>query len=276
LSIISILTAILIPALGKVRQQARRLVSQGNMREIVTAVTCFADDNRGRYPASVATIGVGDNWNWQEPTYLAAYFKRNKALHRSVGAYLHDYITDASTMVCPCAPWKYKYLQEAWDAEDLWVNPDIGALPSPWVGTYCLYWNYIGYLNEEKGLFRGPSGPARGTKEGRILISDYVGYNHFRSPHSYGSCEQFRDAGITEGSDVSSSFWSRPGELTSEELAAWRIRPNAGYTDGHVESFSLADAVPMRVIRERETGEPYDDDISTSPGLFYVPRLGLR
>jgi hypothetical protein len=268
--------ATLIPALGKVRQQARRLVGLGNMREIVTAVNCFADDNRGRYPPSVATIGVGDNWNWQEPTYLTAYSRRSKALHRSVSAYLHDYITDASAMVCPCAPWKYKYLQEAWDAGDIWMNPDIGAVPSPWVGTYCLYWNYTGYLNEEKGLFRGPSGPARGTREGRILISDYVGYDHFRSPNSYGSCERFRNAGITEGSDVSSSFWSRPGEPTPEELTTWNVRPNAGYTDGHVESFSPADTVPMRVIRDREMGLPYDDSISTSPGLFYLPHVGLR
>lgn len=276
LSVISILMAILIPALGKVRQQARRLISQGNMREIVTAANCFADDNRGLYPPSVATIGIGDNWNWQEPTYLTAYSRRIKSVHRSVSAYLHDYISDASTMVCPCAPWKYKYLQEAWDAGDSWNNPDIGAMPSPMVGTYCLYWNYTGYLSEEKGLFQGPRGPARGVREGRILVSDYVGYNHFRSPGSYGSCEQFRDAGVTEGSDVSSSFWSRPGELTCDELTSLDIKPNAGYTDGHVESFSLDDTAPMRVIRWRDTGQPYEDNFPMSPGLFYLPRLGVR
>lgn len=274
--IISILMATLIPALGKVRQQARRLVSQGNMREIVTAVNCFADDNHGRYPASVATIGVGEYWNWQEPTYLTAYFKRNKALHRSVSAYLHDYIADASTMVCPCAPWRYRYLQEAWDAGDSWINLDIGAAPSPMVGTYCLYWNYTGYLSQEKGLFQGPSGPARGLREGRILVSDYVGFDHFRSPNAHGSCERFRNASVTEGSDVSSSYWSRPGEPTCEELETWEIKPNAGYTDGHVESFSPGEAVPMRVIRVRETNQPYEDNVSLSPGLFYIPRLGLR
>jgi hypothetical protein len=274
--IISILMATLIPALGKVRQQARRLVGLGNMREIVTAVNCFADDNHGRYPASIATIGSGDNWNWQEPTYLTAYFKRSKAMPRSVSGYLHDYIPDAATMVCPSAPWKYKYLQEAWDAGETWINPDIGATPSPMVGTYCLYWNYIGYLSEEKGLFRGPSGPARGAREGRILVSDYVGYNHFRSPDSYGSCEQFRNAVATEGSDVSSSYWSRPGEPTCDEVASWDVKPNAGYTDGHAESFSPADAVPMRVIRVRETDQPYEDNMSMSPGIFYLPRAGLR
>jgi len=276
LSVISILMATLIPALGKVRKQARRLVSLGNMREIVTAVNCFADDNHGRYPPSIATIGMGDNWNWQEPTYLTAYSRRSKNLRRSVSAYLHDYIGDASSMVCPCAPWKYKYLQEAWDAGDAWNNPDIGAMPSPMVGTYCLYWNYTGYLNEEKGVFRGPSGPGRGPSEGRVLITDYVGYDHFRSPNSFGSCEQFRNATVTVGSDVSSSYWSRPGEATCEELAGLEIKPNAGFTDGHVESFSLVDTVPMRVIRVRDPVLPYEDNMSIAPGLFYLPRIGLR
>jgi hypothetical protein len=197
-------------------------------------------------------------------------------MHRSVSAYLHNYLPDASTMVCPSAPMKYKYLQEAWDAGDDWKNPDIGAPPSPLVGTYCLYWNYTGFLSEKKGLFRGPSGPARGAREGRVLISDCMGYGHFRSPNAYGSCERFRDADVTEGSDVSSAFWSRPGEPTREELAALNIKLHAGFVDGHVESYTPAETIPMRVILRPETGEPYPDSLGISPGLFYLPRLGLR
>jgi len=71
--ILSILMAILIPVLGNVRQQARRIIGIGNMRQIVSAVNCYADDNKGQYPPSVATLGVGTHWNWQEPTYLTAY-----------------------------------------------------------------------------------------------------------------------------------------------------------------------------------------------------------
>lgn len=54
------------------------------------------------------------------------------------------------------------------------------------------------------------------------------------------------------------------------------IKPNAGYTDGHVESFSLDDTAPMRVIRWRDTGQPYEDNFPMSPGPFYLPRLGVR
>ena len=134
------------------------------MREIVTAVNCFADDNRGRYPPSVATIGAGDHWNWQEPTYLTAYLQtKHKPCTGPSARYLHDYITRRRRPWSVRAPrWKYKYLQEAWDAGDDLDQPGHRRrCPSPMVGTYCLYWNYTGYLGEERGLFRGPSGPAR-------------------------------------------------------------------------------------------------------------------
>lgn len=274
--IISILMAILIPALGKVRQQARRIIGIGNMRQVVTALSCYADDDRGRYPPSVATLGIGNYWNWQEPTYLTAYRKRSPATHRSVSAYLHCYLPDADTLFCPSAPVKYKYLQEAWDAGDDWNNPDIAPLPEALLGTYCLYWNYTGYLGQEAGLFRGPRGPARARGEGQILITDYLGYDHFRSPKAYGSCERFPNADVTEGSDISSAFWSRPGEPCSEDLVRLSIKLSAGYLDGHVESYQPADTVPMRVVLRPETGEPYPDDLGISPGLFYLPRVGLH
>ncbi len=266
--------AILVPALGKVRRQARSIVGIGNMREIVTAVSCFADDNNGRYPPSVATVGFGDHWNWQEPTYLMAFRKRSPTMHRSVSAYLHNYLPDADTMFCPNAPLKYKYLQQAWDAGDSWNNPDVAPAPEPLLGIYCLYWNYTGSLGEGVELFRGPSGPARRYRESRILVTDYLGYDHFRSLKAHGSCERFRHAEITQGSDISSAFWSRPGEPTPDSLAALDIKLHAGYVDGHVDSYLPAETAPMRVILRPETGEPYPD--GSGPGTFYLPRTGLR
>ncbi|MBP7053597.1 MAG: type II secretion system protein [Phycisphaerae bacterium] len=276
LGILSLLMTTLIPVLERVRQQARQVIGVGNLRQIAAAVNCYADDNRGLYPPSVATLGVGKNWNWQEPTYLTAYRKRTPAAHRSVSAYLHTYLANADTLFCPNAPLKYKYLQQAWDAGDDWNNPDIAPLPEALLGTYCLYWNYAGCLGNGAGLFRGPRAPARGSGESRILVTDYLGYDHFRSPNAFGSCEPLRDAVVTEGSDISSAFWSLPGEPAAEELAALDVTLHAGYVDGHVESYLPTDTTPMRVMLRPETGEPYPDDLGISPGLFYLPRVGLR
>lgn len=276
LCIISVLMAALIPTLGKVRRQARAIAGIGNLRQITAVADCFAGDNADRYPPSVATVGLEDTWNWQEPTMLTGYLKRTPSVRRSMSAYLRAYVPDASTMFCPSAPLRYKYLQEMWDAGDNWDNPDTEATPDAMIGTYCFYWNYIGYLGEERGLFRGPSGPVRGYRESRIVVTDYFGYDHWRRLNAYGSCEKFAEADVTEGTPISSAYWSRArgGAGTPPDWSALRVRLHAGYVDGHVESYHPSEAVPMAVIRDRQSREPYPH--GTGPGIFYLPRVGLR
>jgi prepilin-type N-terminal cleavage/methylation domain-containing protein len=275
--IVSVLMAVLLPAVGNVRRQARALVSASNLRQITAAVNAFADDGDGRYPPSVATIGMDDNWNWQPPFVLTGYRKRTPTMHRSVAAYLRPYIEDADVAFCPSAPRKHEYLQAAWNAADAWDNPDTPD-PDALFGIYCLYWNYTGYLGEKEGLFRGPSGPARARREGRIVVTDYFGVGHWRSPQSYGCCERFGEAQITEGTgySYSSAYWSRPIKGRPNELEQLRVTLRAGYTDGHVESYRPASAVPMRVILRPDLGEPYPVDADPNPGIFYLPRVGLR
>jgi len=274
ISIVSMLMALLVPALERVRHQARSVIGMQRLREITTVVNAFAADNDERYPPSIATIGMEDSWNWQAPNMLTGYLERAPGIQRSVSAYLRPYVRDADVMFCPNAPLRYRYLQEAWDTGDEWDHPETPAVPDALFGTYCLYWNYVGYLGRDGGLFRGPAGPARGCRESSILVSDYFGYDHWRSRLTFGSCEPFRDAEVVEGTSVSSAFWSTPGSGTSVELGQMSLRLRAGYVDGHVESYSPADARAMYVIMEPETNEPYQPGVG--PGTFYVPRVGLR
>jgi len=274
LSIIAALMALLLPALGKARRQARTLIGMRNMREIATGVGLYASDNDERYPPSIATVGVEDNWNWQAPSMLTGYFKRTPRMHRSVSGYLKSYIDDADVLFCPNAPMRYRYLQQAWAAGDTWDHPDTLAVPDAVFGAYCLYWNYEGYLGEEQGLFRGPTGPARRRRESSILVTDYFGFDHWRSPLAYGSCEPIKHAGITDGTAVSSAFWSRPGSGTRDERRRFTVRLHAGYVEGHVESYAPAETYPMHVIKRPETGEPYEPGVG--PGAFYLPQTGLR
>jgi prepilin-type N-terminal cleavage/methylation domain-containing protein len=271
ISIISVLAAILVPALEKVRRQARTLLGTSNQHQIVMGVSLFALDNDDSYPPSVATVGLGDNWNWQEPTMLTSYLKRSPQLRRSMSAYMRHYIEDASVMFCPNAPKKYRYLQEAWDAGDEWDNPDTPPVPDSVIGVYCFYWNYTGYLEGREYLFRGPQNSAGGRGQTKLLISDYFGYDHWRSPDAYGSCEKLRGSDITEGRWVSSAYWSRKGGAGSR---APNIKLHAGYADGHVENYSSSDTLTMRVIWKRETGQPYPRGIG--PGNFYLPRNALH
>ena len=271
MAVLSILMGILLPGLSKVRCQARRLQGMNNQRQIVSGVSLFALDNDRHYPESVATIGNAASWNWQEPMMLTGYRARSPRSHRSMSAYLRPYIQDADTMYCPNAPRKYKYLQDAWDAGDVWDNPDTPPVEDPVSGTYCFYWSYTGYLEDRAYLFYGPGNSLGGRGQSKLLVSDYFAYNHWRSENAYSSCEKFIGSSITEGTILSSAYWS---SKTVVGLDKPRIKLYAGYTDGHVESFSSTDTLIMRVILKPETGEPYPEDIT--PGSFFLPRNALR
>jgi prepilin-type N-terminal cleavage/methylation domain-containing protein len=275
ISIISVLMGILLPVLAEARRQTKALQCMNNQRQIVSAVNLFAGDNDGRYPESVATITSGGSWHWQDPGMLTACRPRPGQMHRSISKYLHRYIEDAAIMFCPSAPEKYEYLQQSWDAGDDWDNPESSFPYDPVWGTYCFYWNYVGYLEADKAPFRGPRTSAGGRGQSKLLVSDYFGYDHHRSTNAYGSCENFKRATITPGTEVSSAYWSYKsnGNIGPDALD---IKLHAGYMDGHVESFTPSETVPMRVSITADGSVPYPSGIGLGPGIFYLPLNGLR
>ena len=268
IAVISVITAILLPAVNQFKRQARIIIGANNQRQIVSTANIFALDNDDYYPESVATLGYEDTWNWQEPMMLTGYRARSPRLHRSMSAYLISYIKDADIMFCPNAPQKYKYLQEAWDAGDQWDNPETPPVQDPVSGTYCFCWNYTGYIEERDYLFQGPRTTTGGETQSNLLVSDYFGYDHWRSRNSYSSCEIFAESSITEGTPLSSAYWSCEDTGVS---GVPEIKLNAGYTDGHVKSFSSSDTLTMRVILVPKTGKPYPEDIA--PGNFSCRKM---
>lgn len=276
MAIVSLMLGIMTPALQKGRRNAWAVRCMNGQRQIVTGVSCFAADNDGRFPPSVATIGTLDtNWNWQEPTMLTSRRKLSPKLHRSVGEYLRGYFGDAEMMFCPNAPRKYRYLQQAWEAGDQWDNPETPESQDPVIGTYCFYWNYTGFLEWTKDVFKGPQGMAVGGPSG-LLVSDYLGYGHWRNNLTYRNCEvytsseKFDGSAITPGTCVSSDFWSLRPDAKNIRLEALQIELHAGYTDGHVERYSASEVVPMKVSMSSDGTVPYPDDLG--PGLFYLPK----
>lgn len=279
-AIIALLIAIMTPVLIKARQKALDVLCMDNQRKIVVAVSSFASDNNGRYPKSVATIGLlQEHWNWQEPTMLTAYRPRSPEMHRSMSAYLYSYIQDTSTIFCPSAPKKYKFLQQAWDAGDDWDNPDTPPPQDPVIGTYCFYWNYIGFLEERAAPFKGPQRIASDPGRSKLLVSDYFGLGHWRNTliyddyKAYGSCERFKAASITPGTNVSSAFWSRQADDPNITLDKLDIELHAAYTDGHVERYSPAETIKMEVSKTPDGSVPYPADLG--PGDFYLPENAL-
>lgn len=272
ISIVSVLMAILMPALSVVRRQAAALTGMRNQREVANAVNLFAADNDDLYPQSVATVGLENDWHWYDPTVLTGKKKRSPQIHRSMSAYLHDYVPDARTVFCPSAPQQYKYLQQSWDAGDNWDNPDNELDSDPVDGTYCFFWNYIGYLGGPRQLFRGPRGPASGGWDSQLLVSDYFGYGHWRTPDSFASCEKLPGGDILEEQWLESAWWKLAGDPNH---GMPQIKLRAAYTDGHVETYYPNEVSAMRVSMTPEGTPPYPDGAG-SRGIFYIPRNAVR
>lgn len=272
ISIISLLMGILLPALFAVRQQAKTTIGMRNQGQIVNALSVYSVDNDERYPESVATIGRGSDWHWQDPRMVIGYHKRTPKTNRSISAYLRSYIKDADVTFCPLAPCKYKYLQQSWEAGNDWDNPDTPPKPDPYIGSYCFYWNYIGYLGEDNPVFIGPRSPAAsGRSESKLLISCYFGFNHWRSPDAMGSCEKLPQSTIIPETFIASAY--RAVEVDDADTKP-QIKLNAGYVDGHVESYLSSDTVPMEVSITPDGSTPYPD--SVGPGIFFIPANAIN
>ena len=270
MSIISLLMSIMIPSLMSVQRQARVMLGVNNQREIVSAVSRYAMDHRDRYPESVATIGTLDGWwNWQEPRFLTGYRALSPRHHRSMSGYLAGYIEDPGIMYCPNSPDDYKYWKSAWDAGDEWDNPETAPIQDPAIGSYCFYWNYIGFLVERQVPFKGPRIASGRRGFSKVLVSDYFGYGHWRSESSYGSCEDFHRANITPGTWVSTAYWSR-SRKADESNNGIVIELHAGYTDGHVEKYKGSEVITMKVSKEPDGSEPFPSGVGA--GDFFLPR----
>ncbi len=280
--IVSLLLAILVPSLSKAKWAVRAMVSAANQRQILQATALYAADHNDGFPESVATVGISTRWSWREPMVLTGFQKRSPYHFRSVGAYLAGYVDTGKTMFCPSAPRAYPYGEDAWLAGEAWDNPspDTG-LQDPVYGTYCLYWNYRGYLVESGRAFVGPTTAAGGREQSRLMITDYFGYGYWRNELTYGtrdafaSCEKFEGASITTGTAVSCDYWSRPVDLESAEPGAISVRLRAGYTDGHVESYGPADVTGLKVSITPDGLTPYPDDLGPG-GTIYLPRQAAR
>ena len=275
ISVVTLLVGVLLPALGQARRAARSLVGGSRQRQIVLAVSLYATDHEGCYPESVATAAMlGRTWRWQEPRMLKACQPRAAGYRCSLAGYLRSYLPKAEILSCPSSPRPYPYLEEAWRAGEQWDNPDTSFTDDSVLGSYCLYWNYVGHLTEQSRPFRGPQTDTGRPGCSRLLISDYFGFNHWRSPDAFGSCERLAGAEVTAETHEATAYWFRPSQGPPDRTR-WHVKLQAGFVDGHVEAYRPSDTAILEVADALDGTTPALSGFGVGAGQFYIPQTAV-
>ena len=274
LAIIAILLSILIPALSKAKAQARALLNASRQRNVLFTIETFSQDNRDRYPPSVATVGMGSNWRWQDPRLLIGFDQRSPQLRRSMSGYLDAYIDSSENLHCPSTPSQYTHLEEAWQAGDQWDHPLTPVPFDPLVGTYNVFWNYTGYLQAYDSPFTGPEGPAASSRQSKLVMTDYLGFDHWSNPDAYSSCEQLKGAESKPETWVAASCWSSPPQESAAGHTIPQVTLRAGFTDGHVESYGERELTILKVALDNDGTKPLPD--GAGAGNIFIPLKALH
>jgi prepilin-type N-terminal cleavage/methylation domain-containing protein/prepilin-type processing-associated H-X9-DG protein len=97
IGIIALLISILLPALSSARSQAQVLKCSSNIRQLVTALTMYALDNRGAYPPNVVYNVGGTGVQFSDPSVTPANQANNFWYHADrIGRYLPNTILTGS------------------------------------------------------------------------------------------------------------------------------------------------------------------------------------
>lgn len=112
IAIIGILAAILLPALGRAREAARRKSCMNNLKQLGTVFALYADESKGLFPKvhSDEPWGASLPSGCIEPDPDAG----RAALAPKITGLYPDYLTDLNILVCPSDP-------DAGDENPLWI-----------------------------------------------------------------------------------------------------------------------------------------------------------
>ena len=248
ISIIALLLAILMPALGKVKEKAKLLVCSSNQHQLIIGVITYSTDSDDRLPPSIAERR-GDNdipFTWPcvfnyMPGDESTFSPNNPNNGGSLYYYLGSYFPTLDVFRCPNGP---RYDEAI--IHDKYVNytkyPD--RMPQT---SYNLYWGGWSLPNEvhrqvdRTVVDRIFAGPKTMADKSSILVSDMM--NLMGDGQTWRLAHLPRKGATPKGDQASGAMqW----EATLSDGSIPDIKINAGYKDGHVERFDAKETINIR------------------------------
>jgi len=253
IAIIAVLMAILMPSLQKARQQARMISCGSNMRQLVFGLVTYAEDNDSKLPPHPSTVTAPTNYhrpfelNWFGNQVGPRTNTSDKSYHYA-GKYLLSYLGEVGVFNCPLSGIRN---DTEWPPAGSGLSPEgtygdfyrSGGY-APLHSTYMLLWSYQGYnhkksaaVDKSQAHFEGPN---RLDSKTRLVVQDAMFYLTSNTNLLWTSPQQSWCSShpSKKGARVGPYYIYKDPTMAEQP----KIRLNAGYLDGRVESFSAWDA----------------------------------
>jgi len=210
ISIVSLLMAILLPALQKARDAAKFTQCQVNQRTIAQVAISYAVDSDGYFPPTIAWHESGPPATYWTKRTQDWYINRsaNTDSRRALVRFFGPYLTNARPFFDPFGA----AFQEQWN--DDYLAGNTAAL----VSSYAMPWNTASYA------------ASRLEDDGKLLLTSDFLYNS-----GIGVISSHPIAGGAQANiNANHSYTTGAGVAIFDE----GHRLNASYLDGHVSTWS--------------------------------------
>ena len=124
IAIIAVLMGILMPALQRVREQAREIACRSNLKNYGLAINMFLNDEEGQFPEPGGCL-LGEDELWDDSPYSDDKFCRWHAADYPLTGPLWKYMPDQKTHLCPT----FKVSAKSWGHLHQWHNEEIPIKP---------------------------------------------------------------------------------------------------------------------------------------------------
>ena len=243
ISIIALLVSILLPALGKARRQAKQAFCAVNIRNIITGLTMYSNDNRMRYPTYESSLPY---WTWVRPSGSSPMTENALQTARVIRDQVLNQV-DGEGIWCPLRDLKVG--AGAWNPgiDPAWLS---SATADDHLYANAFHVNSLGYWLGYT-IFAGWKPLPFGYPGPGITISsiDWSGSGNRERDREPSAANYGADVLVTDQNFVYSSgdWWSAhsrgwrgsgdfiPGEPYQALQNSGFENTNVGYGDGHVE-----------------------------------------
>ena len=223
-SIIAVLVAILLPALGEARNQAHRVVCKAQLHQVGIGIVMYASDNNDK-------LSVGNFFNYPiaNPGDSNGNGVPNEPTDNFVGTDLQPYLSeDLSIFLCP-------------------ANKLVARMPAYSVGTPAGMSTYEWYQSGHFNNF------GAGDNWSNYIYYLYFGNYHWETSNYLLSYQelQLRDKGFIYPKDIVGPRAKVMQDMVTDENDIWSFgynesheHPNGLYTDGSVDALIRSELEP--------------------------------